>query len=234
MPRASLGAAEQLEAALEVLERELEVALAAPHAAHLVDDDGAADDGDREHDQAEHEAEAEAADELLAPCLLEHGAAALDRLDRADLLDDEHRDDEERRHAPREPEDPKNDRTEDPGALGDPAQDHPDGRGDDGVAHDRWKSGRRDPDAVADGWIPAAEADHRRADEGRVEEERHRVRDDVEHETQRDPGGAQLAGIEIGDADQGQRHGKADQHCHQGDERDQREDDELLSARSTR
>ena len=39
MPRASLGAAEQLEAALEILERELEVALAAPHAAHLVERD---------------------------------------------------------------------------------------------------------------------------------------------------------------------------------------------------
>ena len=70
MPRASLGAAEQLEAALEILERELEVALAAPHAAHLVERDRRLGLARRDPRQAQHaleraERRLEVADQLV-------------------------------------------------------------------------------------------------------------------------------------------------------------------------
>ena len=133
-------------------------------------------------DQAEHQSHAEVPDDLLAPGPLQVGGAPLDRLDRAHVLDDQHRHHEKRGQVPREADEPHDEPSQQAAPLGDRAQHHADRGRDQGVAEDRLDAGRRDAETVRHRRVAAAQADQRRADKRRVAEEDHEVLHDVEEQ----------------------------------------------------
>ena len=131
------------------------------------------------------QADADVADDLLAPRPAQQTAAALDCLDRADALDCEDGHDEERGHVPGEADDADDDRADEAGALRDHPQDHAHGRRDHGVADDLGQARERNSEAIAHGRIPAIESDQSGTDQRRLEEERDGVGHDVEQEQHR-------------------------------------------------
>src|SRR5665647_863966 len=185
--------------------------------------------GDGEAKQAENQTDPGAADDLLAPGLLEQTGAALDRRDRSDALDDQHGDDEEGDDVPRHAAQRRDDDAGDAAAFAKELQDEADGRGDRRVAEDGPDVAPGAAQAVAERRVVAFEADDRGAHEGRVEEDDDQVLDQVEQDDQHPQAHAGAvvtdappeAGEEAGDDERG----RDDEHT---DRRHDREDDQFL------